>query len=65
MENLLKNRLSGLETAITTLLDSITLYNPSPVAASDLVAADDELNIGLEMCKSHNFFRENITLIWI
>lgn len=37
-----------VETALNTLIDSITSYNPSPSAAVSLVTADDELTKGLE-----------------
>ena len=39
---------SRVETAFTTLVDSIAAYNPSLQAAGDLLAADDELARGLD-----------------
>ena len=37
-----------VETAFTTLVDSIAAYNPSLQAAGDLLAADDELARGID-----------------
>ena len=37
-----------VETAFTTLVDSIAAYNPSLQAAGDLIAADDELARGMD-----------------
>ncbi|KAF2195051.1 hypothetical protein K469DRAFT_722389 [Zopfia rhizophila CBS 207.26] len=42
-----------VETALGTLVDSIASYNPSPQAAVDLVAADDELGKGLDQLAVH------------
>jgi len=60
MEELLDQRFQRLDTALNTLIDSITTYNPSPAAANDLVAADDALSEGLEqriclhLCSNRN-----------
>lgn len=40
-----------VETAFTTLVDSIAAYNPSLQAAGDLIAADDELARGMDQRK--------------
>ena len=48
MNALLQSQLDRVETALNTLIDSITSYNPSVNAANDLVIADDELSRGLE-----------------
>ena len=50
MEAILQTQFQRVETALNTLIESITSYNPSPQAAVDLVAADDELSKGLEQC---------------
>jgi len=47
MEELLDQRFQRLDTALNTLIDSITTYNPSPAASNDLVAADDALSESL------------------
>ncbi|KAF9732945.1 hypothetical protein PMIN06_008708 [Paraphaeosphaeria minitans] len=51
---------SRVETAFTTLVDSIAAYNPSLQAASDLIAADDELARGIDKLAQH---RENTARI--
>ena len=48
MEAVLQSQLDRVETALTTLIESIASYNPSLTAARDLLAADDELNNGVE-----------------
>ncbi|KAL1595175.1 hypothetical protein SLS60_009863 [Paraconiothyrium brasiliense] len=47
---------SRVETAFTTLVDSIAAYNPSLQAAGDLISADDELARGIDQLAQH---REN------
>jgi len=42
-----------MEAALNTLIDSMTTLNPSPQAAVDLVAADDEFSKGLEQLAQH------------
>lgn len=49
----LQARLTTLERAIDTLVDSITSYNPSTSAAQTLVAVDDDLNRDLETLAQH------------
>ena len=44
---------SRVETAFTTLVDSIAAYNPSLQAAGDLIAADDELARGIDKRNQH------------
>lgn len=51
MDVILEERFQRVETALNTLIDSITTYNPSVQAAEDLVAADDEFSKGLEQRK--------------
>lgn len=51
MNALVQRQLDRVDTALNTLIDSITSYNPSVPAAIDLLAADDELNKGVEQCK--------------
>ncbi|EKD17795.1 uncharacterized protein L3040_002165 [Drepanopeziza brunnea f. sp. 'multigermtubi'] len=53
MNNLLDNRFEKVEKALATLINSIATYNPSTSNASDLVAADAELNDGLEQLSTH------------
>ena len=48
MEQVLSTHFYRIEKALGTLVDSIAAYNPSPQAAIDLVAADDELSHGLD-----------------
>jgi hypothetical protein len=51
MDKLLDNRFEKVEKALATLITSISTYNPTPVLANNLVAADAELSEGLEQCK--------------
>lgn len=44
MDALVYGKLDGIETALNTLVDSITSYNPSVAAATELLVADDELD---------------------
>lgn len=44
MDALIYGKLDGVETALSTLIDSITSYNPSVAAATGLLNADDELD---------------------
>lgn len=48
MDDILVAQFERVEKALGTLVDSIAAYNPSPQAALDLVAADDELSQGLD-----------------
>ena len=49
MEAVLQSQLDRVETALTTMIASIASYNPALTAANDLLAADDELNNGVEL----------------
>ena len=51
MNAVIQSQLDRVEAALNTLIDSITSYNPSINAAADLLAADDELNNGVQQCK--------------
>lgn len=51
MEAVLQSQLDRVETALATLIESIASYNPSIIAANDLLAADDELNNGVKQRK--------------
>ncbi|KAF2807657.1 uncharacterized protein BDZ99DRAFT_464576 [Mytilinidion resinicola] len=53
MDAILQAQFQRVETALNTLIDSITSYNPSTQAAVNLVAADDELSKGLEQLAVH------------
>jgi len=48
MDQLLTTQFDRVDKALSTLVDSIAAYNPSPQAAIDLVSADDELSHGLD-----------------
>jgi hypothetical protein len=48
MDDMLSTQFDRVEKALATLVDSIAAYNPSPQAALDLVAADDQLSQGLD-----------------
>jgi len=48
MLSILQTRYQRVEKALDALIDAITQYNPSLTAADELVAADDDVNEGLE-----------------
>ena len=50
MDGVVYGKLDGVETALNTLIDSIASYNPSIAAATDLLAADDELDKAVKQC---------------
>lgn len=61
MDGLVYGKLDAVETALNTLIDSITSYNPSVTAATELIVADDELNSAVQQgmttyprCQSHS-----------
>jgi hypothetical protein len=58
MDAILDSHFQRVENALSTLIDSITKYNPSISAASDLLAADEELSHGLEQRKCLTFHSE-------
>jgi ribosome-binding factor A len=51
MEMVIDKRFERVEKALATLINSISIYNPAPAHANDLVLADAELSQGLEQCK--------------
>lgn len=51
MDAILQARFERIETALTTLVDSIAAYNPSHQAAVDIIAANDHLAKGLDQRK--------------
>ncbi len=53
MNALMQDRLSTLETALTTLTDSIAAYNPSIPAAHALLEADDALQASVQTLYKH------------
>ncbi|KAF2703157.1 hypothetical protein K504DRAFT_351938, partial [Pleomassaria siparia CBS 279.74] len=53
MDSVLLLQFQRVEAALSTLIESIASYNPSPQAALDLVAADDELSHGLDQLARH------------
>lgn len=48
MDAVLHEQFQRVEAALGTLVDSIASYNPSPQAAADLIAADEELGRRLD-----------------
>jgi hypothetical protein len=54
MDDILQAQFERVDLALGTLVDSIAAYNPSPQAAVDLVAADDELSRGLDQRTNHH-----------
>ncbi|KAF6235324.1 hypothetical protein HO173_006520 [Letharia columbiana] len=52
MNNIIQAQLDRVETALNTLIESIASYNPSIPAANALLAADDDLNEGLQQLVS-------------
>jgi hypothetical protein len=53
MDETLQAQFQRIEAALSTLVDSIATYNPSPQAAAELIAADDELSRGLDKLTQH------------
>lgn len=51
MDRDIDTRFERVENALAKLINSISVYNPSPSSAKDLVDADKELSHGLEQCK--------------
>jgi hypothetical protein len=50
MDKIIDSQFQRVEKALSTLINSIATYNPSPQLATDLVTADHELSKGLELC---------------
>ena len=53
MDNVLQSQLDEIEKALTALVDSIVAYNPSILAASNLLTADDGLQASLKQLVRH------------
>ncbi|MCJ1390397.1 hypothetical protein MMC18_003256 [Xylographa bjoerkii] len=53
MNSILQSQLDRIETALTTLTESITSYNPSIPAVHELLDADDALTDGLDQLTRH------------
>ncbi|CAK7206894.1 hypothetical protein SEUCBS139899_009701 [Sporothrix eucalyptigena] len=53
MDKFIDARFDRVEKALVTLIDSVAKYNPSPVLAEDLLAADRALNEGLLQIQTH------------
>ena len=51
MNAILDQAFKNLETSLSTLIESISLYNPSPLAASAVIVADNEMSKSLELRK--------------
>ncbi len=54
MNDIIQAQLDRVETALNSLVDSITSYNPSVPAAVDLLSADNDLTKGLEQSKRYH-----------
>src|SRR4051812_19987227 len=52
MDTLVQKQLDRIEAALTTLIESITSFNPSLPAAQDLLDADSDLTLALDKCTS-------------
>ncbi|KAF2853988.1 hypothetical protein T440DRAFT_389539 [Plenodomus tracheiphilus IPT5] len=63
MDDILATQFERVEKALSTLVDSISTYNPSPQAAIELVAADDELSHGLDQLAKHQANHARIQLL--
>jgi len=63
MQEVLAAQFDRVEKALGILVDSIAAYNPSPQAAVDLVAADDELSHGLDQLAQHQENHARIQLL--
>lgn len=60
MDATFEEHLLRVESALNSLLDSITSYNPSPTAAGELVVADEGLSKQLRHCKTiMNYYRNS------
>lgn len=67
MNAILQAQLDRIETALNTLVDSITSYNPSISAIHELLSADDSLTEGLDQCTPHpfpSFFSHPMLSFW-
>ncbi|CAK7211715.1 hypothetical protein SCUCBS95973_001213 [Sporothrix curviconia] len=53
MDKFIDARFDRVEKALTTLIDSVAKYNPSPALAEELLAADRSLSDGLVMLQTH------------
>lgn len=53
MNEVIQDQLGRVELALTTLIDSIAAHNPSIPAANDILAADADLQKGLEQLAQH------------
>ena len=53
MNDIIQSQLDRVESALATLIDSISSYNPSIPATSAIITADDELNQGLKKLATH------------
>ncbi|RKF60705.1 Mediator of RNA polymerase II transcription subunit 4 [Erysiphe neolycopersici] len=52
MDSVLKTHFKRVEVALASLIDSIAKFNPNPIHARDLVAANAELDKGLQQRKN-------------
>lgn len=61
MNTALQSRLDALDTALSTLVDSITSLNPSVPAAQSLLTADDDLQKSVKLLLKHQANYTRIT----
>ncbi|KAL8824510.1 MAG: hypothetical protein Q9191_005016 [Dirinaria sp. TL-2023a] len=61
MNQTIQTRLDRIDASLSTLIDSIASYNPSIPAAQELLAADDELNQGVQQLVTHQRNHSRIT----
>lgn len=53
MDKIMEKSFDALEAALTQLIESISSYNPSPIAASAVVLADNDISENLELLAEH------------
>lgn len=53
MDSVLTTHFKRVEAALASLIDSVAKYNPNPIHANDLVAANAELDKGLQQLTTH------------
>ncbi len=62
MDKIIDGQFLRVEKALSTLINSIASYNPSPQLAIDLVNADHELSKGLELCML--YLTDHREIVW-
>ena len=64
MDKIIDAQFSRVEKALSILITSIATYNPNPHLATDLVAADQELTDGLELCTCYLLYHPAIQTMY-